>query len=36
MKENYTARIVRIEEAMDYIKRSIDSIDKKLDTILAR
>lgn len=36
LKENHTTRIVRLEEAMNYIKRSIDSIDKKLDRILAR
>jgi vacuolar-type H+-ATPase subunit I/STV1 len=36
LRENHGGRIVRLEEAMDYIKRSVESIDKKLDNILAK
>jgi hypothetical protein len=36
LRENHGGRIVRLEEAMDYIKRSVESIDKKLDNLLAK
>jgi vacuolar-type H+-ATPase subunit I/STV1 len=36
LRENHGGRIIRIEEAMDYIKRSVESIDKKLNNLLAK